>query len=238
MKVDVLYFATLRDLAGVKQESIALSEGATVADLKSALADRHAKLEPAMDSALVSVNREFAFPEEVVKEGDEIAVFPPVSGGRLATAPTVFHITEGDFDFSELLQSITLPTTGASCMFTGIVRQVTRRGEPHQTEYLEYQAYVPMAEEKMQQVAEEIRDRWEQVEGIAIVQRIGHLGPGTSTVIIACTAPHRDMGIFEAASYGIDRLKEIVPIWKKEVTTTGEAWVQGDYRPGKEDRRA
>jgi molybdopterin synthase catalytic subunit len=237
MNVDVLYFATLRNLAGVKQESIELDEGATVADLKVALASRHAELEPAMNSAIVSVNREFAFPEEPVSEGDEIAVFPPVSGGRLPSQPTVFHIAEEEFDFAELIRSITLPTTGASCMFTGIVRELTSRGEPHETEYLEYEAYVPMAEEKMQQVADEIRDRWDQVEGIAIVQRIGHLEPGTSTVVIACSAPHRDMGVFEAARYGIDRLKEIVPIWKKEVTPQGESWVEGEYRPRKKDRR-
>lgn len=238
MKVEVLYFATLRDLAGARQEEFTLDDGATVADLKSALARRHAKLEPAMDSALVSVNREFAFPEERIQEGDEIAVFPPVSGGRLAAPPTVFHITEEELDFDALLREITLPTTGASCMFTGIVRGITSRGDPHETEYLEYEAYVPMAEQKMRQVADEIRARWEHVEGIAIVQRIGHLDPGTSTVAIACTAPHRDMGIFEAARYGIDRLKEIVPIWKKEVTPEGEAWVEGDYHPSDHDRHA
>jgi molybdopterin synthase catalytic subunit len=88
-----------------------------------------------------------------------------------------------------------------------------------------------MAEDKMRQVAEEIRARWPLVEGIAIVQRTGRLDPGTPTVVIACSAPHRDMGVFQAARYGIDRLKEIVPVWKKEVGRKGETWVEGDYRP-------
>ena len=92
-----------------------------------------------------------------------------------------------------------------------------------------------MAERKMQQVAEEIRGRWSSIEGIAIIQRIGTLYPGTPTVLIACTAAHRDTGVFEAARYGIDRLKEIVPVWKKEVGPTGEAWVEGDYIPNEKD---
>lgn len=83
----------------------------------------------------------------------------------------------------------------------------------------------------MRQVAEEIRERWPVVEGIAIVQRIGRLEPQTPTVLVACTAAHRDDGVFEAARYGIDRLKEIVPIWKKEVSPTGAEWVEGEYTP-------
>jgi len=149
--------------------------------------------------------------------------------------PTIFAITEQVLDLDELLERITLPTSGAACLFSGMVRGVTRRGEPHDTVYLEYEAYKPMAEAKMRQVADEIRSRWPSVEGIAIVQRIGRLDPGTPTVLIACTAAHRDTGVFEAARYGIDRLKEIVPIWKKEVGPDGQAWVEGDYLPSHKD---
>ncbi len=145
--------------------------------------------------------------------------------------PTVFSITEDEIDLNSLLAKITLASTGAAAIFTGMVRGQTRRGEAHETEYLEYEAYIPMAEEKMKQVAEEIRSRWPTVEGIAIVQRIGKLYPKTPTVLIACTAAHRDTGVFEAARYGIDRLKEIVPIWKKEVSPDGESWVEGEYVP-------
>jgi molybdopterin synthase catalytic subunit len=145
--------------------------------------------------------------------------------------PTIFSITEDEIDLNNLLAKITLSSTGAAAIFTGMVRGTTSRGDAHETEYLEYEAYVPMAEEKMKQVAEEIRSRWPSVEGIAIVQRIGKLFPKTPTVLIACTAAHRDTGVFEAARYGIDRLKEIVPIWKKEVSPNGEFWVEGDYAP-------
>lgn len=145
--------------------------------------------------------------------------------------PTIFSITEDEIDLNDLLAQITLSSTGAAAIFTGMVRGETKHSQEHQTEYLEYEAYVPMAEAKMRQVAEEIRSKWDSIEGIAIVQRIGKLYPKTPTVLIACTAAHRDTGVFEAARYGIDRLKEIVPIWKKEVSPTGEFWVEGEYTP-------
>lgn len=145
--------------------------------------------------------------------------------------PTIFSATEDEIDLNDLLARITLTSTGAAAIFTGMVRGETKRGEEHQTEYLEYEAYIPMAEEKMKQVADEIRARWDAVEGIAIVQRIGKLYPKTPTVLIACTAAHRDTGVFDAARYGIDRLKEIVPIWKKEVSPSDEFWVEGEYTP-------
>lgn len=145
--------------------------------------------------------------------------------------PTIFSITEDEIDLNDLLAKITLVSTGAAAIFTGMVRGKTSRGAEHETDYLEYEAYVPMAEAKMKQVADEIRAKWPVVQGIAIVQRIGKLYPKTPTVLIACTAAHRDTGVFEAARYGIDRLKEIVPIWKKEVSPTGDFWVEGDYMP-------
>jgi len=149
----------------------------------------------------------------------------------MTDAPTVYAITEEEIDLNVLLEQITLPSTGAAAIFTGMVRGVTRRDDPHDTVFLEYEAYQPMAEEKMKQVAEEIRSRWGTVEGIAIVQRIGRLYPRTPTVLVACTAAHRDTGVFEAARYGIDRLKEIVPVWKKEVGLDGQEWVEGGYQP-------
>jgi molybdopterin synthase catalytic subunit len=145
--------------------------------------------------------------------------------------PTIYSITESEIDLNDLLAQVTLTSTGAAAIFTGMVRGETRRGVSHDTAYLEYEAYVSMAEAKMKQVADEIRQKWPSVEGVAIVQRVGKLYPKTPTVLIACTAAHRDTGVFEAAHYGIDRLKEIVPVWKKEVGPGGEEWVEGDYIP-------
>ena len=149
--------------------------------------------------------------------------------------PVIFSITEDELDLDALLDAITLPSTGAAAIFTGMVRGVTSRGDAHETVYLEYEAYKPMAEAKMQQIAQEIRNRWPSVEGVAIVQRVGHLDGGIFSVLIACAASHRDCGVFEAAHYGIDRLKEIVPIWKRETGSSGQAWIEGDYRPDKGD---
>lgn len=145
--------------------------------------------------------------------------------------PTIYSITEDEIDLNALVDSITLNSTGAAVIFTGLVRGETLRGDPHETLYLEYEAYKPMAEAKMKQVADEIRAKWPVIEGIAIVQRIGRLYPRTPTVLIACSSAHRDTGVFDAARYGIDRLKEIVPVWKKEVGRQSEAWVEGDYIP-------
>lgn len=235
IQIRVLYFASLRDRAGVKQETLSIPAGSSVADLKQALGQQHDRLAPALESALVSINREYALPAEKLSEGDEVAVFPPVSGGA-TSQPTIFRITQSPLDLNRLLEEIVLPSTGAACVFTGMVRGRTERGEPHNTDHLEYEAYAPMADAKMKQVADEIRERWPSVEGIAIVQRIGQLDPGTPTVLIACTAAHRDTGVFEAARYGIDRLKQIVPIWKKEVSPEGEVWVEGDYHPDETDK--
>jgi MoaE-MoaD fusion protein len=145
--------------------------------------------------------------------------------------PLITSITEDEIDLNALLNAITLTSTGAAAIFTGMVRGLTTRDDPHETTYLEYEAYKPMAEAKMVQVADEIRAKWPVVEGIAIVQRVGKLYPRTPTVLIACTAAHRDTGVFDAARYGIDRLKEIVPVWKKEFKPDGEEWVEGQYHP-------
>jgi molybdopterin synthase catalytic subunit len=106
-----------------------------------------------------------------------------------------------------------------------------------QTERLEYEAYDAMAQVKMRQVIAEIRERWPLVQGIAIIQRVGKLEVRQNTILIACASGHRDQGCFEAARYGIDRLKEIVPVWKKEIRADGSAWVEGHYMPNPEDRK-
>lgn len=228
MQISVLFFATLREIAQQRELKMDVPAGITVQQLKSLLSNQIPSLEMALNRSLASINKGFAFDADEIPADAEVAFFPPVSGGNL---PTICAIVEEELDLNELLARITFPTTGAACVFTGVVRGVTSHGEAHETMYLEYEAYQAMAEVKMQQVALEIRERYPAVEGIAIVQRIGRLYPGTPTVMIACTAAHRDTGVFEATRYGIDRLKEIVPVWKKEVGPDGETWVEGDYIP-------
>lgn len=232
-KINLIFFAHLKEISGVHQIEVDLPDGTNILDLKNRLLEVFPQFDKVLPTAIFAIDREFAFDEDPVADGAEVAIFPPVSGG--STGPTIFKVTRESIDLDALLAQITLESTGAAAIFAGMVRGVTTRGEAHQTVALEYEAYVPMAEAKMAQVAVEIREKWPTVEGIAIVQRIGYLLPRTPTVLIACTAPHRDTGVFDAARYGIDRLKEIVPIWKKEILPTGEEWIEGEYIPKKGD---
>jgi molybdopterin synthase catalytic subunit len=234
----VLFFASLKDLTGVRQVTLELPVGTTVGEFRIILKDKFPALTPHLPHALIAVNRVYALENVIIPPEGEIAVFPPVSGGSSQnlsqpqdTFPTVCVITEEPIDINVITAQITSPTTGAVVVFTGVVRGLTARDVPHETTYLEYEAYAPMAEAMMHQISKEIRSRWPTVEGIAIIQRIGHLVPGMPTTAIACAAAHRDTGVFEAARYGIDRLKEIVPVWKKETGSHGQEWVEGEQNP-------
>jgi molybdopterin converting factor subunit 1 len=239
MNITVLLFATLKDRAGMNRLSVKLgSETATLSDLRAVLAEDFPTLAESLPSAVAAINQEFAFDADAVKDGDEVAFFPPVSGGQTQW-PETYQIAHEPIDLNALTKAITGPATGAVCLFSGAVRGETNaNGELIETARLEYEAYEPMALQKMKQVAAEIRERWPLVQGIAIVQRIGKLGVGEPTVLIACAAAHRDQGCFDAARYGIDRLKEIVPVWKKEISPNGSQWVTGHYTPTPNDRTA
>jgi molybdopterin synthase catalytic subunit len=236
MNVRILLFATLKDAAGMNRTSLFIpTADATVAQVRAALAVQHPALQRHLPSAIAALNQEFAQDDETVHDGDEMAFFPPVSGG--ADYPEIFRLAAEPLDLDALMAEITVPATGAVCVFSGMVRGETGEGtDKRQTDYLEYEAYEPMALAKMRQVAEEIRAQFPGVQGMAIVQRVGRLAVGQNTILIACASGHRDGGCFEAARYGIDRLKEIVPVWKKEVSSDGSAWVEGGYVPGAEDR--
>ena len=238
MRITALFFAALRDIIGEKRLTIEMSNHPnTVAQLRQELINRYPAASDHLKIALAAVNEEFAFDQDAIHEGDEIAFFPPVSGGEQLERPEIFRLPDAPIDHDEIVTAVTTAKTGAVCLFTGIVRgQTDKDGHLPQTERLTYEAYKPMAIAKMKQVAQEIRARWGKIEGIAIIQRIGTLEVGHNTVLIACSSPHRDDGCFKAARYGIDRLKEIVPVWKKEIGPNGEAWIEGDYRPTAPDK--
>jgi MoaE-MoaD fusion protein len=236
MQIKVLLFATLKDVVGKSKLELTLpGEVATVADVRRALVAQHPQLEPHVAAAIAAVNEEYAFNADPVAAGDTLAFFPPVSGG--SAYPEICQLATEPIDHDAIVAAITVPATGAVCLFSGMVRGETRQAEGVlATEHLEYEAYEPMAVAKMRQVAAEIREQWPLVQGIAIIQRVGVLAVGQNTVLIACSSGHRDQGCFEAARYGIDRLKEIVPVWKKEVRPDGTAWVEGHYMPSAADR--
>ncbi len=237
MQVTVLLFATLRDLAGSSSVNLDLNvDQLTIAELREELSSRFPRISPNLKVAIAAVNEEFAFPADIVKDNDVVAFFPPVSGGD-GSYPEIYQLADSPVDMNTIIASVTVPATGAVCVFSGMVRgQTDRDGNSSQTKYLDYEAYEPMAIARMKQVASEIRQQWPLVQGIAIVQRIGRLEVGQNTILIACSSSHRDEGCFEAARFGIDRLKEIVPVWKKDIRPDGEAWIEGHYTPGLQDR--
>ncbi len=215
MKLRILYFATIRDLAGVREENVSLPEDSRVNDLKSHLGREHPELIKAFDSAIFAVNREFAFDDHPLEEGDEVAIFPPVSGGSV-DHPTILRVTREPLDMNVLLKEIMTPTAEAACVLTGIGQVHSERDEPLETAHRSCETYTPMAEEQMEQVAQEIRERWASVEGVALVQRRGEVQPGEPTVMVVCTAAHRDAEVFEAASHGLDRIEQNGPIFEKK----------------------
>ena len=239
MKITITFFATLKDIVGERTIQIDVPEPATIDDVKQLLSQQYPDIAAALSVALSAINQEYVFSGHPIQSGDEIAFFPPVSGGSTPVWPERFIVAENVIDLNQLTAEIVSPATGAIALFSGYVRGETNRDAdaPQQTIRLEYEAYTPMAEKKMKQVADEIREQWPLVQGIAIVQRVGKLNVGEPTVLIACASGHRDQGCFEAARYGIDRLKEIVPIWKKEIGPNDQHWVEGNYHPTPDDNR-
>jgi MoaE-MoaD fusion protein len=237
MKVTIRLFASLKDRAGRPQIEVSLPETATVQQLRAAIAADYPQLAPALPTALIAVNKAYAGEDAPITANDEIAIFPPVSGGsREWPHPTHFAITHEEIDLNAIHAALTGPDVGAIVSFTGHVRgQTARDGLPPETLYLEYEAYEEMATQRMAQIAQEIWQQWPLVKGVAVVQRIGRLDVGEVTTFVACAAGHRDQGAFEAARYGIDRLKQIVPVWKKEVGSDHSLWLEGDYQPTEAD---
>jgi molybdopterin synthase catalytic subunit len=216
MTLRILYFATMRDLAGVREETVSLPDGLRVKDLKSLLGGKHPELIKAFNSAIFAVNREFAVDDHPLKEGDEVAIFPPVSGGSV-NGPTILRIVREPLDMNALLKEIITPAVGAACVLTESVQAHREQDEYLETTHQSSEDQPPMVEEQMEQVAQEIRDRWGSVEGVAIAQHLGEVQPGAPTVMVVCTAANRDAGVFEAARYGLDRMTQTIPTLEKEI---------------------
>jgi molybdopterin synthase catalytic subunit len=160
-----------------------------------------------------------------VTDGDEVAVFPPVSGG---SEPADFvELTRQPIDIASMRARLLRGDDGAVCIFDGVARNNTRG---RATLYLEYEGYESMALRTLQQVVDEAHERWPAIDLIGITHRLGRIDITESSVVIVVTSPHRKAA-FEACQYAIDRLKRIVPIWKKEYFVDGAVWVQGEAWP-------
>ncbi len=219
MKVRVRLLASLREIFKSPYLEVELPEGAKVADLVEVIREDAPHLGRG-GRFHVTINKDFVDMDAVLHEGDEVAIFPPVGGGQEVKK---FWLSTEPLSLDEVAARVTAPEVGGIALFSGTVRGIT--GDIH-TEYLEYEAYVEMAEAKLAEIAQEVRAKWPQILDIAMVHRIGRVPVSESAVVIAVAAAHRD-GIFDACAYAIDRIKHVAPIWKKEVTPDGDFWVEG-----------
>ena len=215
-------FARLRELAGTDAESVELRAGSTVAEVYDALRKLHPSLDANRESVRAAVNAEFADWDVVVANGDEVAFIPPVSGGTHAVG-VLFELTTDPLDARRIEAAVSHVGAGAICTFTGIVRNSSRgRSVTH----LEYEAYGEMAKAEMRKISDEIAARWPEAR-VAMAHRTGTLEIGEASVVVSVSSPHRAEAI-DACRWGIDRLKQSVPIWKKEHAADGTYWIEGD----------
>jgi molybdopterin synthase catalytic subunit len=222
VKIAALLFARLREQAGGDRFALELPGGSTVADAYAELRRLHPALEARRESVRVARNQEFAGWDDPLVEGDEVAFIPPVSGGG-GEVGVLFELTDQPLDSRRLEAAVARSGAGAICTFTGVVRDNSRGRE---TTRLEYQAYPGMAESQMRAIAAEIGERWPEAR-VAMAHRMGVLEIGEASVVVSVSSPHRGDAI-AACKWGIDRLKETVPVWKKEFFAGGEVWIEGD----------
>jgi MoaE-MoaD fusion protein len=215
MRVRILVFGILKDLIP-QSSTVELPEGARVGDLLGGY--KH----PAFRSAAVAVNQEYALPDHVLREGDEVALLPPVSGGALEK----IALTRERIDADGLVAGLKRGSDGAVVVFDGIVRDNSRG---RRTLYLVYEAYEEMALKQMRALAAKATEDF-GIRDIRLIHRLGRLEIGESSVLIAVASAHR-AAAFDACRWLIDTLKKTVPIWKKEHFEDGAVWADGEPWP-------
>lgn len=245
MRVQVKFFAIFREMLGIQSEAKEISDGTTVEQLWQAYVA--ASPRAITIRAAYAVNQKLVQADHVLREGDIVGFLPPVSGGAgqatsqklkaKSKAPSVKRktknlraaritadafITRKPLDVGVFVKRVAFPGAGAIIAFAGVVRD---NSQGKNVDHLEYEAYPEMAEQSLRDIIAEIHERWVDVR-VAIGHRIGKLKIGDASLIIAVAAPHRPEG-YAASRYAIERIKAIVPVWKKEFATDGESWVEG-----------
>ena len=232
MRIRVLFFGVLRDFTGQRECDVDLAEGVTAAGLFDHFAAQFPSLEAARRSVTVARNQEFTDPSTLLADGDEVALLPPVSGGtgrwiHELTTPekgNFYGLTRDPIDAAAVARQMLQGVDGAFVNFEGVVRNNTK-GRP--TMYLEYECYEAMAIKMMAQIGDEITAAF-PISRIAMLHRLGRMEIGETSVVVIAFSPHRKPA-FEAALEGINKLKKLVPIWKKEFFADGEVWVEGEW---------
>jgi molybdopterin synthase catalytic subunit len=217
MRIRVLYFAVVRERLGRGEDTIEVPVGTTAGALLDELERRHDAIAGLRQYLQVARNQSLVQPGVVLSDGDEVALIPPVSGG--SGRPVLVGVRDSALSLDEVVRAVAHGGAGGIATFTGMVR-----GHSHgkRVVRLEYEAYAPMAEATLREIAEAL----EATHGarVAILHRVGVLSVGEVAVVIAASAPHRAES-FAACREAIERLKRDVPIWKKEVGEDGEVWV-------------
>lgn len=233
MRVRVLFFGVLKELAGRSVDEVELTAGASVADVLAQYKNQIPKLGSMFSSLALAVNEEYASPATKLNANDEIALLPPVSGGATEATSTPaspagarVSIVRERIDTAGALTAVKRGEDGAALIFEGVVRNQTRS---RKTLYLDYEAYEPMAIRELQSLASQALSKF-QIRDVAIIHRLGRLEIGETSVLIAVASAHR-AAAFEACRWLIDTLKRTVPIWKKEYFVDGAVWADGEPFP-------
>ena len=236
MRIRVLFFGILKDLAGRSSESIELPEQARVGHVISHYEERIPQMRDWVTSIATTVNQDYA--EAKLKSGDEVALLPPVSGGGVTRANQTrarercyVGVVRQPIDTQALLDKIKQPEDGAAVVFEGVVRNNSRG---RRTLYLEYEAYDPMALKQMEELGHQALSNF-KIRNVSIVHRIGRLEIGETSVAIIVASAHRTAA-FDACRWIIDTLKRTVPIWKKEYFEDGAVWADGEPFPAEDPR--
>jgi len=223
IQVRVLCFGVLRDWLGAGTATVELPEGATVGELLARLSEGRSK--SLLRSIAVSVNAEFSSVDTLLREGDEVGLLPPVSGGSTGVEQLIRLCSE-PIQPEIWTKAAKQGEDGAVVVFDGIVRNNTRG---RRCLYLDYESYEALAEKQMGELAAEARSRF-GVRHVTMIHRLGRLNVGETSVLIVVASAHRAQA-FEACRWLIDTLKKTVPIWKRETFADGAVWAAGEPFP-------
>lgn len=228
MRVRVLLFGMLKDLAGKSSDSMDLPDHACVRDVLARYESTIPRFKDSLPSLAFAVNQQYAKAETTLHDGDEVALLPPVSGGRDDATNKSRHaaIVHDRIDAQQIRSTLSSPEDGAVAIFEGIVRNHSRG---RKTLYLDYEAYEDMALQEMESLAEQALREF-KIREVAIVHRLGRLEIGETSVLIVVASAHRGPA-FDACRWLIDTLKRKVPIWKKEYFEDGAVWADGEPFP-------
>lgn len=218
LHIHIKLFGSLREEVGSRDLEIGLEAGSRVSQLRALMCERYEVFARLENRLAVSINLEICDTDATLQDGDEVAFLPPVSGG--SEGVKLCTISDQPLDEAEVVERVSGPDAGGIVTFVGNVRN---RARGHSIQFLEYEAYPAMAEREMEKIVQEAAERWPGTR-VAIAHRTGHLEIGEAAVVVVAVAPHRGEA-FDACRFAIDTLKVTVPIWKKEVATDGEYWV-------------